>query len=383
MDYARVLSDIIAIDTSVPPGNNYRQAMEYLAPLFRKVGFRTRLVEIPPGDAEGRSGRVNLICERRAAGKPRLIFYGHADVVPAAGWEAFKGRLADGKVYGRGAADMKGGIVALLGGLEAVKDKPINYDVAVAITTDEELSQASQLRYLAGFLEPVKGAQVFCLDSSFGFVSVTGLGALHMEIIVKGKSVHSGLSHLGINAVENAVPLLQALLDLKKKVTARESKVATHPDTGLRRMQARLNINMISGGLKVNIVPDRCVISVDRRLIPEESMAEAERELMACLSSVKDVEWEIGSTVKIPALPPSEGPMVDHLAEVIREVTGSTGKFGEMGSGDLNNIVVNDWKAQSFGLGVIRPDCNIHGKDEFVRVEDMESLARIIERFLT
>lgn len=383
MDCVKVLSDLIAIDTSVPPGNNYRQAMEYLAPLFQKVGFKTQLVEIPPGEAEGRSGRVNLLCERKVPNKPRLIFYGHADVVPASGWDAFKGKLVDGKIYGRGAADMKGGIVALLGGLEAVKDKPINYDVGVAITTDEELSQASQLRHLARFLEPLKGANVFCLDSSFGFVSVTGLGALHMEIIVKGKSVHSGLSHLGINAVENAVPLLQALLDLKKKVTARESKVATHPDTGLRRMQARLNINMINGGLKVNIVPDRCVISVDRRLIPEENMADAEREIMACLSSVKGVEWEIGSTVKIPSLPPSEGPMVDHLAEVIREVTGSTGKFGEMGSGDLTNIVVNDWKANSFGLGVIRPDSSMHGKDEFVRVKDMESLAKIIERFLT
>jgi acetylornithine deacetylase/succinyl-diaminopimelate desuccinylase-like protein len=75
--------------------------------------------------------------------------------------------------------------------------------------------------------------------------------------------------------------------------------------------------------------------------------------------------------------------MVDRLAEVIGEVTGSTGKFGEMGSGDLTNIVVNDWKASSFGLGVIRPESNIHGKDEFVRVKDMESLAKIIERFLT
>ena len=370
MDYVKVLSDFIAIDTSVPPGNNYRQAMEYLAPLFQNVGFETRLVDIPPEHAEGRSGRVNLICERHAANKPRLIFYGHADVVPAAGWDAFKGKLVEGKLYGRGAADMKGGIVALLGALEAVQNKPLKYDVAVAVTTDEELSQASQLRYLAGFLQPVAGSSVFCLDSSFGFVSVADLGALHLEVVVKGRSVHSGLSHLGVNAVESAVPLLQALLELKKKVTARESRIATHPDTGLRKMVARLNINMINGGLKVNIVPDRCVISVDRRLIPEEDMADAEKEILDCLSSVKGVDWEIGSTVKIPSLPPSEGPMVDELAEVIREVTGSTGKFGEMGSGDLANIVVKDWKGKSFvGLGVIRPDCNMHGRGEFVQCQ--------------
>ena len=115
-------------------------------------------------------GRFNLVCERSAETKPRLIFYGHVDVVPAAGWDAFRGRVSDGRLYGRGAADMKGGIVGLLGGLEAVSDKPVNYDIGVVITTDEEMSQASQLRYLARFLEPVKDASVFCLDSSFGFV---------------------------------------------------------------------------------------------------------------------------------------------------------------------------------------------------------------------
>ena len=94
----------------------------------------------------------------------------------------------------------------------------MKYDLSIALTTDEELSQASQLRYLAAYLNPVAGARVFSLDSNFGFVSIAGLGALQMEIKVKGRSVHSGLSHLGVNAVEQAVPILQALLDLKSKV---------------------------------------------------------------------------------------------------------------------------------------------------------------------
>ena len=382
MDYARVLSDFVAIDTTVPPGKNYEKAMRYLAPLFEKVGFDAKLVEIPPSDAEGRIGRVNLVCHRRDAGKPRLIFYGHADVVPAAGWDAFTPRISEGKIFGRGSADMKGGIVALLGGLEAVSKKPLKYDVSVVVTTDEEVSQATQLKYLSRYLKPVEGSYVFSLDSSFGFVSVTGLGALHMEIIVKGKSVHSGLSHLGENAVENAALLMQALLRLKKKVVQRESKILTHPDTGLKRMQSRLNINMISGGLKVNIVPDSCVITVDRRLIPEEKMVDAEREILDCLSSVKGVRWEIGDVVRIPSLPPCEGPIVDAFAEVINDVIGSTGKYGEMGSGDLGNVVCDDWKGQEFGCGVIRPECNIHGNEEFVYVKDMEDLGRIIARFI-
>jgi succinyl-diaminopimelate desuccinylase len=345
--------------------------------------FETQLIDIPPEHAEGKTGRVNLICHRYAENKPRLIFYGHIDVVPASGWDAFHARVSGDKLYGRGAADMKGGIVGLLGALEKVADKPLKYDTSVIITTDEEVSQASQLRYLAQFLAPLRGAYVFSLDSSFGFVCVTGLGALQMEILVKGKSVHSGLAHLGENAVEKSIALLQALLELKSKVVQRKSKVHTHPDTGLSHMEARLNIDKIDGGLKANIIPDRCVITIDRRLIPEENINDAEKEILDCLSSVPGVNWEILSSFNIPTTPPCEDIIVDELAAVIQEVTGSSGKFGEMGSGDLSRIVCDEWQGQSFGLGVIRPECNIHGNDEFVYLKDVASLAEIIARFLT
>ncbi len=382
MDLVRILRDFVAIDTTVPPGSNYRQAMEYLVPYFKDSGFTTRIVDIPPEHAEGRTGRVNLVCHRHSPGKPRLIFYGHADVVPAAGWDAFNPRVIDGKMYGRGAGDMKGAIVSLLGALENVKGQQLKYDVSVVITVDEEVSQASQLRYITRFLAPVEGAYVFSLDSSFGFVCITGLGALQMEIKVKGKSVHSGLSHLGVNAVENAALLLTALLLLKAKVTRRRSAVAVSPETGLKKMQPRLNINKIEGGLKSNIVPDSCVITIDRRLIPEENLADAEKEILDALAQVPGVDWEVQSRFSIPPLPPCRDAIVDELAAAIKKVHGTTGKYGEMGSGDLSQIVVNDWHGTSFGLGAIRTECNIHGKDEFVYLADIEALAGIIAIFL-
>jgi succinyl-diaminopimelate desuccinylase len=383
MDYIKILNDLISIDTTVPPGRNYAEACNYLEPLFRDVGFQTEIVKIDPENAEGREGRVNLLCHRRYAGKPRLIFYTHIDVVPAQGWEAFKPHMENGKIFGRGAADMKGAIPALLMALERHKDKPLKYDTSVMITTDEESSQASQLRYISGFLQPLKGAYFFNLDCNFGFVSIAALGALHMEILVKGKSVHSGLCHLGENAVEKSSYILDALMELKAKVTQRKSKVLTHPDTGLDRMAARLNINMIQGGLKANIVPDRCVITIDRRLIPEENIADARKEILDTLAAVKDVRWEIFSESSIPTVPPCDDPVTDKLAGVLKEVTGEGGKFGEMGSGDLPNIVVKEWGGKEFGLGVIRTESNIHGINEFVRQKDIEDLAEIIYRFMT
>jgi len=381
MKYIEVLKDLISIDTSIPPGLNYDKAIDYLEPLFKGLGFVTQRVAIPAEHAEGREGRVNLICHRREKGKPRLIFYGHIDVVPAEGWDAFKPRVVNGKMYGRGAADMKGSIVALLLAMESLKGKPLDFDVSVIITTDEEFSQASQLHYLRQYLEPISDAHFLNLDSGFGFASIAGLGALHVDIKVKGKSVHSGLSHLGENAVEKASLLMSALLDLKHRIEERESDVPTHPDTGLKRMVARLNINVVKGGLKVNIIPDECLISVDRRLIPEETIEDARKELLDTMASVRGVTWELERVFSIPTVPPNNDPIVDRLVDIIGDTIGEGNKFGEMGSGDFLHIV-DSWGGKVFGMGVIRPECNIHGKEEFVYLRDIEDAAKILARFL-
>ena len=382
MDFIKVLSDLIAIDTSVPPGNNYAKAIDYLEPLFSAAGFTTEKIPIPSSQAEGREGRVNLLCHRREPGKPRLVFYGHIDVVPAQGWDAFQPRVENGRIYGRGAADMKGAIVSLLLALKKCRDRTLKYDTSVIITTDEELNQADQLRYISRFLEPLKGTHFFDLDSNFASVSITGLGSIQMDIRVLGKSVHSGLSHMGENAVEKAVALINGLLELKKRVSQRTSRIPAHPNTGLDRMVARLNINMVQGGLKVNIIPDQCLISIDRRLIPEEKPADARKEILDVLSEVPDVRWEILNEYCIPTIMPCDDLLADELAGIMKEVIGEGGKYGEMGSGDLANIVVNEWGGSEFGLGVIRPESNIHGNHEFAYLKDIEDLGEIIYRFL-
>lgn len=386
MDYVSVLKHLISIDTCVSPeldpSGNYERAIRYLEPLFGQVGFETQKMLIPSEHAEGRRGRVNLLAHRRRPGMPRLIFYTHIDTVPAQGWDAVIPRVDQDRVYGRGAADMKGAIVALLLGLHMVKDRQLKYDTSVMVTTDEETSQASQIRYLGDMLQPLPEAYFFSLDSSFGYVCIASLGVVQMDVRVKGKSVHSAMAHLGRNAVEKASPVLNALLELKDKVARRRSAVPVNPATGLTVMEPRLNINMIRGGLKVNIVPDECVISIDRRLIPEEDAKEAETELIQTLSSVEGVEWEIADVVTVPTIPPLQDPVVDELAGVLREVTGQGNAYGEMGSGDFGPVVRLEWGAKLFGLGVIRADCNIHGKDEFVYRSDIEDLALIISRFV-
>jgi succinyl-diaminopimelate desuccinylase len=381
MNYTDILQQLISIDTTVPPGLNYEKAIDFLQPLFEEYSFETERVIIPLEHAGGREGRVNLICHRRNPGRPRVIFYGHVDVVPAQGWNAFSPRVEDGKIFGRGAADMKGSIVGLLYGLDLIHGKSFKYDVSIMMTTDEENGQSSQLRYLKPYLEPVFNTCFFNLDTNFGYVTITNLGAIKMDVKVHGKSVHSSLSHLGENAVEKANLVVCALMGLKEKVLARESAIPVDPDTGIIRMIPRLNINKMNGGLKSNIVPDECLISIDRRLIPEENITDAREEILETLSSVPGVVWEIVEEFGVPPIPPVEDPMIDELDMIIREINGKSGKYGMMASGGLPQIV-SEWGGKTFGLGVIRPESNIHGKDEFVYQSDIENLAKIISRFL-
>ncbi|MFN2303670.1 MAG: M20/M25/M40 family metallo-hydrolase, partial [Anaerolineales bacterium] len=130
------------------------------------------------------------------------------------------------------------------------------------------------------------------------------------------------------------------------------------------------------------VVPDECLISVDRRLIPEEDLDDARKELLDTLSSVPGVTWELERVFGIPTVPPCDDPAVDRLANIIADTIGEGNRFGEMGSGDLSHIVAT-WGCKAFGLGVIRTECNIHGKEEFVYLRDIKDVARIVARFLS
>jgi acetylornithine deacetylase/succinyl-diaminopimelate desuccinylase-like protein len=117
-------------------------------------------------------------------------------------------------------------------------------------------------------------------------------------------------------------------------------------------------------------------------LIPEETLEDAKRELFDTLASVPGVTWQLERVYSIPSVPPANDPVIDQLARVIADTIGEGHKFGEMGSGDLSHIVA-EWGCKTFGLGVIRPECNIHGKEEFVHLQDIEDVARILARFLS
>lgn len=383
MDHVALLSRLIEIDTSGTDGAGCRQVMALLEEELRQANCTTQKIDIPPTAADGLEGRMALVAHRRMPGQPRLVVYGHVDVVPAQGWDAYGPRVEYGKVFGRGSSDMKGSIAALVVVLKRIKNTPLHYDLTVLMTMDEETHQLSQLEYLTDAVDAGPATHMLSLDAGFGYVSIANLGVLQLDVAVKGHAVHSGLAHLGKNAVEDASRLVASLLELKDRVVARRSPIETHPDTGLQVMEPRLNVNQVQGGLARNIVPDVCTFSIDRRLLPEETVDGARAEIVQALDSVEGAQWDIFREFVIPPVPASDDPEAKVLSRIVADVTGSTGLYGEMISGELPYAAGRFWGGKVFGTGVIRPESRIHGVDEFAYERDLYQLGEVLERFLT
>jgi succinyl-diaminopimelate desuccinylase len=276
---AEMLADIIRIDTSVPPGRNYPELVGFIEPLLRGAGLHTERVVVPeeewrkvPLPLEGE--RVNLVASMDSE-KPPVSIYAHMDVVPAGvGWtvEPFAGSIESGKVYGRGAVDMKGTIPPAVVAMQVIKELVLEprFDVRLLLCTDEEIGIDPGAAYLAreGYFKP----PVIHLEGGGQgpVMTAANAGSLKATITSIGREVHSGLSFMGINALEEMLPVIQELMELKRKVELRESSFSSFPFPGVPsdRLTPTFNLNMMTAGEKLNIVPGRAELQIDRRFLP-------------------------------------------------------------------------------------------------------------------
>jgi succinyl-diaminopimelate desuccinylase len=253
---------LVQTPTENPPGNE-KGAAQFLKPLLSKMGFKIKIVLSP-------KGRWNLIAERRwGRGGRTLIFNGHLDVVPAGDpsqWKypPFQGKLSKGRIYGRGASDMKSGIASFIHALSTIDRSKLPFHqgaVILHLVSDEE----SHGHQGMGFLSQrggIRGDAALVGEPTDLQPVIAQKGALWLRISTLGKSAHSSKPHLGVNAIEKMIKLMERLnsIPLGKE----------HPLLG----KPTLSIGTIQGGTKINIVPDRCEIEVDRRMIPGEKKEE-------------------------------------------------------------------------------------------------------------
>lgn len=389
------LRSIIAIDNCVPPGRNYDTLLDLVEPEFQRLGFDTTRVVIPwekieqiPLPLEG--DRVNLVA-RLNNGKPPLTVYAHMDTVPIEeGWskDPFGGEIEDGRIYGRGIADMKGTIATLLTALNVMEQQGIEpvWDLNVVLCTDEEIGVYPGVYYLA--LEGYVTAPVLCMEGSQDPVLRLGSnGAIDATVTVHGRSCHSGANYLGINAIEEMVPILNELMTLKHEVEARRSELPLAPAPGApSHLRPMFNLSIVGGGVKSNIVPATATVLINRRYIPEENYDDVTTEIREAVERGLEKSQALSADVSFMHAYPSYRQSADHpgakrLVEALKLVQGYSDddfvRTGSGGSTDMANIaqVLNTDLIATVGNGR-QSESKAHGSDESIRLSDARAHAK-------
>ncbi len=398
-DTARWIDDMsrmIAIDTSFPPGRGYAGFSDLMEELCAPLGFSFERVAVPdhlwaaPGSA---GARINLIARRRMS-RPVCSVYFHVDTVPAGdGWTLPPHGLTQigDKLHGRGTADMKGTIAATLAALRgaAAAGLPLAYDPTLLFCTDEEGGLYPGVRYLAeqGLIE----GHVMCLNGSAAPRIWAGcFGSLDLAVRIEGRAAHSGDPVDGINAVEESVPILTALLALKPRIETRRSAMPPPPYRQNEGLAARLNVTALHAGAKGSALPGQCTILINRRYLPEENYDEVRAELDGAIRAAAAGTRALSVAIDV----------VGHLAPV-RDPDGSAHwprwrqalsfgfgysndsfqRWGASSSSDMGFVQAAGLKEILLG-GLSRPEARVHAADEFTTIADIRALARAILVYL-
>jgi acetylornithine deacetylase/succinyl-diaminopimelate desuccinylase-like protein len=276
-EQVRLLQELVRVPTDSPPGNNAPHA-ERTAELFQAFGFIAEKHPVPEEEVRrhGLQSITNLIVRRPyGAGGKTIALNAHGDVVPPGeGWthDPYGGTIVDGHMYGRATAVSKCDFTTFafaVRALEAVAP-PQRGRVELHFTYDEEFGGDLGPGWLLskGLTQPD-----LMVAAGFSYQVVTAHnGCLQLEVTVHGEMAHAAIPDSGIDALQGATHILQALYRLNADYLKVTSKVEgiTHP---------YLNIGQIQGGTNTNVVPGKVTFKLDRRMIPEENPAEVEAAL--------------------------------------------------------------------------------------------------------
>ncbi len=400
-DLVALTQDLIRIPTLNPPGLNYLEICEYLADRLGRGGFAVELIraEGAPGDSAAHP-RWNLIA-RHEGGDPGdcVHFNSHHDVVEVGhGWtrDPFAAEVEGDRIYGRGACDMKGGLAASIIAAAAFVAACPGHRGAIEIsaTADEESGGFGGVAYLAGqgWFSPGRVQHVIIPEPLHkDRICLGHRGVWWAEIETKGRIAHGSMPFLGDCAVRHMGAVLAEMEEtLFPLLATRRTAMPVIPE-GARA--STLNINAIHGGaaeqaadytgLPAPCVPDRCRITIDRRFLIEEDLAEVKREIAALLDRVKarrpTFDCEVRDLFEVqPVMTGKDAPVVRSTAAAIQTVLGrppayvvSPGTYDQKHIdriGRLRNCI-------AYGPGILDL---AHQPDEWVGITDMMDSARVM-----
>lgn len=377
-EMAALLAKLVAVPTENPPRKNCRACADLLESRLRGLGLECERLEGSEGSASGADRPVSLIASH-GRGERVLYFHGHYDVVPAQSAEQFNPVRKEHFLFGRGSCDMKGGIVAMLYSLLALKEcgAELNGRIGLTLVPDEETGGAGGSAWLAKQGRLGRGGVGMLLaEPTSGVVWNANRGAISLRVRVLGKSAHVGLQHQGENAFERMVRVVERLQELKREVEQRTTRFNIGAD------QARQSILMLGGqsggGANFNVVPEESWFTIDRRINPDEKFEEEKARLIGALESCRKegipLEWEIFQEGQSSACG-EEVALGAALTRSVRAVTGEEPRF-EMCPGllEIRFYAAQGVPAYAYGPGLLSV---AHGPNEYVDLRKVIDCAAI------
>jgi len=389
---------LIRIPTLNPPGDAYRDCAELIGERLRRRGLAIDYQRAvgTPGDSD-RYPRMNVVARAEGARPgPCVHFNGHIDVVaPGQGWtvDPFAGTVHDGRVYGRGSCDMKGGIAASMIAVEAILDEGVRFPGAIEVsgTADEETGGYGGVGWLAGrgyFSRPRVDHVIIPEPLDVDRVCLGHRGVWWAEVTMSGHIAHGSMPFLGVSAIRGMGAFLAKVEDrLYPALDRRRTAMPVVPE-GAR--VSTLNFNGIHGGLDEGfagfpaaLVADSCRLVMDRRYLIEEDPAAVEAEIVALLDEVKrerpGIDYALREIMAFrPTMTAADAPVVRALDREIRRVLGKDAvHVASPGTYDQKHIarVGHLHDCVAYGPGILEL---AHQPDEFVGIDDMVASAKVM-----
>ncbi len=384
-ELVKLTQDLIRIPSVNPPGD-YGVISEKMAELYRAEGLDPVIIQAPQDEVEALGlswPRPNVVALAEGSGrKPVFCLDAHMDVV-GPGDESlwthppFAGHFVDGRVYGRGAEDTKGHLAIQLIVYRALREARIDLkgDLLLTATVDDEIGQWPGMGFLMergleekGF--PLPDYHVVGEPTGIDLLGCLSRGRLWYEFVLKGRSAHGGNPSEGVNAIEKAIDLANAV---------RRLELHSDPLMGT----TTINIGILQGGEAINVVPDRCKITFDIR---PSRKKEAIKELMdGILGELKNKEsnfvidsMQLLNDRQTGGIGPDH-PFVRKVREVTREITGKevlpTGNME--GYSSLGNAY---WTSQAGVAGIMYGGGNFsraHSVNEYITVDELVETAKV------
>jgi succinyl-diaminopimelate desuccinylase len=382
------LQELIRVPTDTPPGNNTPHA-ERAAELLANMGLSAEKYAVPEAEvhAAGLQSITNLLVTRAYGPGKTVLLNAHGDVVPPGeGWtkNPYGGEIEDGQIYGRAAAVSKcdfSTYAFAVRALEAVA-KPTTGSVQLLFTYDEEFGGEVGPGWL---LQKKIIHPDLMIAAGFSYQVITAHnGCLQMEVTVHGKMAHAAIPDSGVDALQAAVKILNALYaqnTLYKQITS-DVEGITHP---------YLNIGMIEGGTNTNVIPGRVTFKLDRRMIPEENPALVEATLRDIIA--RTAAEQPGVTVDVKrmllanAMKPLPGnqPLVDAIQQHGKAVFGEDiPALGTPLYTDVRLFCEAGIPGVSYGAGPRTVlESNAKRADEHLALEDLRRATKVIARALS